>query len=406
MSLIVPFSIFNNINLGTYYLDVSGEVNDLVRYYNNEGSLNFITVGSLSSVNSQSVSSIAFIDYKYQLDTSFLNVSSNYNLQKIIRKNNEEYITFRNNSMYTTDTIFNINTQTKQISSLTHPMLTNSIYTIENGTSDKLIIGSSFNSVGSTTRNSLACLSGNGTTLGLDNIFRGGIRRNSSDSGSVYKIKFDTTYSLTFDETIIVAGSFNQVNSISPTTWVNRNNIIRLSKSTGYFTGLTFNAVMDSTNTVLDFDINNIDINDPSYGNIVIAFTSVHLGNRGITVIQPDGSVDSSFSHNIPDLSFYCSKCIFSRVGSSAKKIIVCVISFTANVAKIYRLHSTGKVDTTFNSPKGYIQVYGYGNLQNHVKFLYESHYNGDIIIGGSITGVENKSRNGMAVIDVYGNVR
>ena len=406
MSLITPFSIYNNINFSTYFLNVSGEPCDII--FNSPN--NFIVVGNITNVNSQSVSSIAFLDNNYRLDNSFLSVSAisafNYPLREIKQKSNGDFITMR--SYYnseTTNNIYNINTQTKKISSMTNPIFNytqNRGPAIEIGVDDKLIVGGEFTAVNNTTRNCLVCLSGTGTTLQVDNTFRGGVRISSLVQGYVEKIKTDYTFpGSTPGETIIVAGTFNQVNSTNSTTWANRVGIIRLNKSTGLFSGYTFDASLPVDTTIYDFDINDIHISDLFYGNIL--FTT----EFGIYVKNSNGSNNSSFIHNIPG-TFWGLKCIYLRTGTNSKKIIVFVYGVGGtDTYRLYRLSSTGTIDTTFNSPKGYVQVYGTipSFDPGMIQMLYENPNNGNIIIGGRINRVEDKFRNGIVVIDSNGNV-
>lgn len=407
MSLITPFSIYNNINFSSYFLNVSQAAYDIIF----DSPDNFIVVGSLSSVNSQSVSSIAFLNNNYRLDNSFLSVSayvsdSNYYpLRRIKQKSNGDFIAMRGYVNYDeTNNIYNINTQTKKISSMTNPRFDYPALTTEIGVDDnKIIIGGNFSIANytypnSTPKNGLACLSGTGTTLTLDNTFRGGVRLASGFIGAVYKIKADNTFP---GQTIIVAGYFNQVNSTSPTTWVNRVGIIRLNKSTGYFSGYTFNALLPTNTIVYDFDINDIDVSDPFYGNIMfIIENQVYIKNS-------DGSNNNSFVHNVP-IILAAYKCMYLRTGTNAKKIMLFVTNTVGGIYgyRLYRLSSTGIIDTTFNSPKGYVEVYGAPDKEIIMETIYENPNNGDIIIGGLINRVEDKFRNGLVVIDSNGNVR
>jgi uncharacterized delta-60 repeat protein len=295
---------------------------------------NWYIGGSFSVFDSQNQGKLAKTDVNGIHDISYLSAGVGFDnsVLKVLPLSNNKTMVFGNFSK------FNAIASSKVVRILPNGDLDNTFNSAQTGANNavktaaqqldgKMIIGGSFTTYNNTVCNRIARILPDG---GLDNSFVSG----SGFNGQVFTVAIQS------DQKTLVAGNFTKYNGITA------GRIVRLMPDgtidVGFHTATGGNGIIDAMIVQPD-------------GKIILGGrfdTFSGLGYSRVIRLNPDGSIDSSFSVGIG-----FDKNVYALDLQSDGKIIVGGSFLNYNgVSKkrILRLNSDGTLDTTFNSGTGF----------------------------------------------------
>ena len=335
--------------------------------------------GSFTSINNTPKKNIARLNADGTLDTSFISgTGANQTVFKIITQIDGKIIISGDFTTYngvsrnriarlnidgSLDTTFDLGTGAN-----------GRIIPIAIQSNEKIIIGGDFTTINGITRNRIAQLNTDGS---LDTSFDPGTGLNSGSNSIAVQL----------EGKIIIGGNFTTFNDISQKqiTRLNADGSLDTSFNIGIGTNSTVNA-----------------ISTQSDGKIVIGgtFTTYNgISRNGITRLNTDGSLDTSFSvgsgtgnGNVTSNRVYCSAILTDG------KIIIGgdFTSYNGTFQnRIARLNSNGSLDSTFNP----------STAANNAVLTTAIQADGKSIIGGHFSTYNGVLRNRIARLNLDGSV-
>jgi uncharacterized delta-60 repeat protein len=348
-----------------------GFVHDVLALNNNK----IIIGGSFKNYDNVAVNGIARINTDGTLDTTFksgLGVDNSiYSLielcdGKILVGGN--FTSFNNNQR---NNLVRLNSD----GSLDNTFITGqgpdgSVLELVEGPDGKVLIGGGFNSYDGNNSVNIARLDNDGT---FDGSFRS-IINNSNNTGAVYSI------ALVDNDKVLVGGIFYEASGKSGFIRINHDGTL----------DALFNQNGSGPNTTVE---KIIELSDKKI--MIMGGFDDYNGTsiEKVARLNENGTLDQNFA------SFAETRSMADMVVQNDGKIVICgeFLSYH-NVSSqgLVRLNPNGSIDTTFNVGKGASGPNAWNLLTN-----LALRNNGDIIIGGIISGFDNVPKNNWAV--VYG---
>lgn len=188
---------------------------------------------------------------------------------------------------------------------------------------------------------------------------------------------------------IYAGGEFNTIKGIA------RKRIARIRKTDGAVdTSFTYTPTLNGNNDV----IYSMDLS--SNGRLFVG--GVWASTTPIfRCLNTNGTLFLDLTGNIPSLNYSLDAVRNIKINSFDQKIYTSLISYESSDTVLFRFNSNGSLDTTFNSPSGYV-VFSNQNVSSLINFDFDN-TNGLISVGGRFDTVNGNSVSNFAYLSSDG---
>lgn len=362
MALVLPFSLFNAGSLTRIFLNAS------VKRVVLDSSNNAYIAGSFTTLNGMSRKYVAKILATNDSVDGIFTYSSLANIPE------DAALDASGNLLVTAgNTLLELRNITGNPTAVSYALANGPILSIFNDSSDNIFISGFFTTVSSVLRTGFAKLTSSGT---FDAAFT------SNLSGGTYVLDMDAVPATT---NLFVGGTFTTIGGSS------RVGFAKVNINTG------------ATIADLDCNLNNsvFSVHMCSDGNVFIggSFTNIKTTStiKGFGKVNTLGTLVGGFTQSAITWN-YVTKIVEYKSGVHAGKILVA--GFEGTTPKIYRLSSTGTIDTSFGT-SGSISATAVTGTINDIAIRSDS----SAVVVGDFTTIGSKERSYYAKISASGEV-